>query len=178
MHQQNSPPKKPNSEKISWTKLTEVVHNTARIVNAFGWTPETVAEYIRPIMGKCTQGEALNAFRDLFDETGEIPTSKKVMDRVGAKTEREALQGEDIYLYSSAGFCYGPGLVGIIGDAERINGKPTGRMLDRRAFCGCYKCHHKPEEEIEEPEPIDLPGPIDSELEDEIASLAERKKMR
>jgi hypothetical protein len=136
-----------------------------------------VREYIRPIMGKCSQGEAVTAFRDLFDETGGLPESRDVINRVGAKTERDPLQGEDVYLHSVAGFCYGPGMLGITVRAERINGISTKRLLDCQTFCGCYRCHRRPEAPIQEPEPIDLPGPVDPYVEEFMGKIAERKKM-
>ena len=150
--QSTSHPRNTTSEPNSWMKLTATVLNTARIINAFGWTPETVAEYIRPIQGKCGQGEALTAFRDLFDETGELPTSTSVMQRVGAKTNKEPTQGEDIYLYSAGGFCYGEGMLGTTTTRERVNGIPTGRLLNCNTFCGCSKCHHPHDVQLQEPE--------------------------
>jgi hypothetical protein len=157
----NSPPRKPTPEPTNWTKLTSAVLNTARLVDAFGWSEATAAEYVRPFIGKCKQAEAVTAFRDIFDETGSIPSAKDVLARIGAKVEGTQMPGDDVYLHDSAGFCYGPGVIGLMNRGERINGKPTGRLLVCRMLCGCARCHQRPGTAIPEPLPIDLPDDFD-----------------
>jgi hypothetical protein len=115
---------------------------------------------MRPLTRKCKQGEAVNAFRELFDETGKLPSANEVLTRVGKNVELPIRDGDDVYLRSTDGFCYGPGCVGVVGRPEKINGKKTGRILNCNAYCGCYKHHHPPDMPLDEPEPIDLPDGV------------------
>lgn len=59
--------------------LRSAVLSTARILQLFGWDDDVADEYAAPILKKCNEQRALQAFREIYERDGEMPRQSEVI---------------------------------------------------------------------------------------------------